>query len=274
MNHDVFLLIGQTDRPEFQPLAARLTALGEEFGVECRAHADLEGAERTKGEGASLVLLLESRPGEFPPKRIARFRRLVPGAPLVLVAGSLCQGEGRTGRLPAGAIRFYLYEFETALLPELIEFFRHAPSRLALPATATEEDFWRDASFDPGTAETIPLGRTEPNRSAVVAADPAMRRLLADSESRDAPAAALASLDELFCLAAEPRRILIDLTIPVKEFLPRFQEIAARFSKSDFVIYALAPTPEEIALIGAAPVRVTVLPKPFFRLARPRAGTY
>lgn len=274
MNRDVLLLIGQTDRPEFQPLAARLTALGEEFGVECLAHADLEEAEQAGGEEARLVLLLESRPGEFPPKGVARFRRLVPGTPLVLIAGSLCQGEGRTGRLPAGVIRFYLYEVETALLPELLKFFRHTPNRLALPATATEEDFWRDASFESADVETIPLCRTVPKRAAVVAADPAMRRLLADSESLGGPAAELASLDELFCLAAEPSRVLIDLTHPVKEFLPRFREVAARFSKSDFLIYAFAPTPEEIALLGTVSEGVAVLPKPFLRLARPCAGTY
>lgn len=274
MNPDVFLLIGLVDRPEFRPLAERLISLGEKYGFESRAYPSLEEAERKGGERARLILLLESRPGEYPRKGVARFRRLAPLAPILLLAGSLCLGEGRTGRLPAGAARFYLYEFETEVLPELEKFFRHETSRLALPATAGEEDFWREASFESPSAETVPLSRTEPGRTAVVAADPAMRRLLADSEPHDAPAAELASPGELLRLAESPRRILVDLTLPAEKFLPRFKEMTDRFSESEFVIYMFAPTPEETALFAAAGKRVTVRPKPFFRLVRPAAGTY
>ncbi|MBO7725856.1 MAG: hypothetical protein J6S40_05255 [Thermoguttaceae bacterium] len=274
MNRNTILLIGENDRPEFEPFTRRLVALGGEFGAVCRYHTALSEAEREKGEGARLVFLLESRPGEFPPKGVARFRQLVPGAPLVLLAGPLCQGEGRTGRLPAGVTRFYFYEFETALLRELAKFFRHEPSRLALPATTNEEDFWREASFERPPRETVPLPRTEPNRNAVAAADPAMRELLADFASDEAPTDTLASVDDLFHLNAPPQRILIDLTVEAKEFLPRLKEMTARFSNSEFVIYIFAPTPEETALFAMAGERVTVLPKPFFRLTRPEASAY
>ena len=274
MNHDCFLLIGPTDQSEFHELAARLTALGNGYGTESHTYMSLAEAEEQYSEGARLVLLLESRPGEYPPKQVARFRRFLPNVPILLIAGTLCQGEGRTGRLPAGVIRFYLHEADTALLPELARFFAHQPSRLSLPATATEEDFWRGASFDPAPGETIPLSRTEPGRTAVAAADPAMRSLLAGFESHAAETAALASLDDLFRLGAPPDRIVIDLTLPIGEFLPHFLMLAEHFPKSEFVICAFAPAAEEISRLRAAGARVTVLSKPFFRLACPVAGTY
>ena len=274
MNYDRFLLIGRTDQPEFHELAARLTALGNWYGAECRTYTSLAEIERQDSEGARLVLLLESRPGEYPPKQVARFRRFLPNVPILLIAGTLCQGEGRTGRLPAGVIRFYLHEADTALLPELAGFFAHQPSRLSLPATATEEDFWRGASFGPEPGETIPLSRTGPGRTAVAAADPSMRSLLAGFESHAAETSALASFDDLFRLDAPPDRIVIDLTSPIGEFLPRFQTLTERFPKSEFVICAFAPTAEEISRLRAAGACVTVLSKPFFRLACPVAGTY
>ena len=274
MNHDCFLLIGRSDLAEFRELTARLAVQGSEYGFECRAHVSLAEAEKLCGEGARLVFLLESRPGEYPPKQVARFRRLLPNTPILLIAGALCQGEGRTGRLPAGVIRFYLHEVDAALLPELADFFACKPSRLSLPATATEEDFWRNASFDCAPNEVILLSRTEPGRSAVIAADPSMRSLLTEFESRADETAALASLGDLFRLDVPPNRIIIDLTLSIGEFLPRFRTLAADFPKSEFVIFAFAPTSEEISQLRSAGSCVTVLSKPFFRPVRPVAGTY
>ncbi|MBR6480721.1 MAG: hypothetical protein IKT12_03370, partial [Thermoguttaceae bacterium] len=105
MNPDVFLLIGLVDRPEFRPLAERLISLGEKYGVESRAYASLEEAERKGGERARLILLLESRPGEYPRKGVARFRRLAPLAPILLLAGSLCTCFLRSSKRSSGEIR-------------------------------------------------------------------------------------------------------------------------------------------------------------------------
>ena len=58
-----------------------------------------------------ILLLAQLRPGQDNPMEIAKLLRLYPLMRIIIVAGSWCEGELRTGRPIAGVIRLYWYEF-------------------------------------------------------------------------------------------------------------------------------------------------------------------
>ena len=57
-----------------------------------------------------LIFLAQPQPGLFCQEEIDRLQQLVPLTRLVVVAGSWCEGELRTGSPPSGVIRLYWYE--------------------------------------------------------------------------------------------------------------------------------------------------------------------
>jgi CheY-like chemotaxis protein len=58
-----------------------------------------------------LVLFAQARPGVDDPSPSERLRAVAPLTRVVVVAGSWCEGELRTGRPAAGVVRLYWYEF-------------------------------------------------------------------------------------------------------------------------------------------------------------------
>src|SRR5687768_7503620 len=57
-----------------------------------------------------LILLAQSHPGSDDQAHVERLHRVAPLTRLIVVAGSWCEGELRTGRPLAGVIRLYWYE--------------------------------------------------------------------------------------------------------------------------------------------------------------------
>ena len=57
-----------------------------------------------------LVLLAQARPGADDPSQLERLRAVAPLTRVVVVAGSWCEGELRTGHPAAGVVRLYWYE--------------------------------------------------------------------------------------------------------------------------------------------------------------------
>jgi len=57
-----------------------------------------------------LIFLAQRLPGLFCQEQVDHLQQLVPLARLILVAGSWCEGELRTGTPPGGVIRLYWYE--------------------------------------------------------------------------------------------------------------------------------------------------------------------
>jgi hypothetical protein len=58
-----------------------------------------------------LVLLAQARPGVSNQSQLETLRKLAPLTRVVIVAGTWCEGELRTGQPPAGVVRLYWYEF-------------------------------------------------------------------------------------------------------------------------------------------------------------------
>lgn len=103
------LAIGQTSQPEFTPLVERLAALST-----LRCSSDLDEARAAAQETwFDLLLLFQSRPGEFDAGRLDVLRRRLPLARVLVVASSWCEGETRSGRPIPGAIRLYWHQAES-----------------------------------------------------------------------------------------------------------------------------------------------------------------
>jgi hypothetical protein len=90
-------LIGRFDHEDFRDAASLL-----------RAQAQLETATRAAPE---LVVVAQSRPGEFRQREIELLQRRWPISGIVALLGSCCEGETRTGRPWPGVKRLYWYEF-------------------------------------------------------------------------------------------------------------------------------------------------------------------
>ncbi len=95
-----------------------------------------------------LVLLAQSHPGADDQANVERLRQLAPLTRVIVVAGSWCEGELRTGRPLTGVVRIYWYE--------LAAWWRAALERLANGETPP----WADALTDLRAGHSIRLRQT------------------------------------------------------------------------------------------------------------------
>jgi CheY-like chemotaxis protein len=79
------------------PIARSLTAAIEQLRLEAAP--------------PDLILLAQPRPGVDNQEDVERLRRLAPLIRIIVVAGSWCEGELRTGQPLTGVVRLYWYEF-------------------------------------------------------------------------------------------------------------------------------------------------------------------
>jgi CheY-like chemotaxis protein len=116
-----------------------------------------------------LTVLAQSRPGEFVSRELDELARIAPLARIVLLLGSWCEGETRTGQVWPGAARIFWYDWPGELarnLPAL------AAGRFApwlAPATTLPEERYLSESFNQRVSATKPR---EPATVATKAAGP------------------------------------------------------------------------------------------------------
>ena len=102
-------LLGDWELREFAAATAEITAAHDWLHM-----ADLEAACEILDDcqqSPELIFLAQPQPGLYRQAEIDRLQRLLPLTRLVVVAGSWCEGELRTGTPPDGVIRLYWYEF-------------------------------------------------------------------------------------------------------------------------------------------------------------------
>lgn len=80
-----------------------------------------------------LIVVAQSRPGQFSARQIELLHRAAPLARLICLLGSWCEGETRSGRPWPGVERFYWHEF-----PHRIDAILGASTRLPRTASAAE----------------------------------------------------------------------------------------------------------------------------------------
>ena len=151
------LLIGDFEQPEFRAASELLVGRAplrralrpEQALAECRA-AD---------EFPDLIVLAQSRPGEFDLAALHGLRRWAPLARVIAILGSWCAGETRSGTPLAGVVRLYWHEAPAYLARELERQRSGKSPAWGLPVTATEFDSVAPADFEPDThaARTIAI---------------------------------------------------------------------------------------------------------------------
>ena len=141
------LLVGQVHRDEFADAIVFLCRLGE-----VHLTPRLEEAVQQVRQGSvlpQLVVLLQSRPGEFLDKKVHQLRAAAPLARLVTLLGSWCEGEMRTGVPLQGMVRLYWHEWEPVCDRELVRLIEEknaskpattTVSTWAMPVTASDEE--------------------------------------------------------------------------------------------------------------------------------------
>jgi len=86
------------------------------------------------------VVILQRYPGEHRAKDLERLRRRLPLARYVVILGSWCEGEGRSGEPLPGALRYYWHQWLSSAEDQL-RLLRAGENRAwSLPPTATDED--------------------------------------------------------------------------------------------------------------------------------------
>lgn len=167
------LYVGDGGCREFRPIVSRLC-----IDTRVTVVADLRHALRTidtfdvQGEPQlpDIVLLAQSRPGEFAEASLDTLKRRLPLARFILLLGTWCEGESRTGRPWAGAERVYWYDWPARWS---IQHTRVAAGRCpvwGLPETATGEErlLWSAETRNSlSTGEVIVHGRCRETIDAI-----------------------------------------------------------------------------------------------------------
>lgn len=87
-----------------------------------------------------LIVVAQSRPGQFRPQQVERLHAASPLSRLAELAGSWCEGELRSGRPCAGVIRVLWHQWQPRLIPFLRPGTGPLPGLWGLPRTASLDE--------------------------------------------------------------------------------------------------------------------------------------
>ncbi len=133
----MILVVGDLDRDEFRDLASVLEAAGP---IQT-AHSAQAALSRCDGDALEieLIVLAQSYPGQFAASHIDRLRRRWPLARVVVVGGSWCDGETRSGHPLPAILRAAWHQAPLRFARELRRL-ATGGSTWALPVTASDEE--------------------------------------------------------------------------------------------------------------------------------------
>lgn len=283
------LLFGQTQRAEFIPLRHELRTLAGDYFCDVTqvrflfAAADFSAfLRRQASRSVTAAIFLQSYPGEFPPSVFRTVRTLFPLTPILLIAGDLCEGEGRTGAIEPGVIRFYRRQWKTSVRTELTRYLRNRSGRLALPPTATDEDAFFARSpqkIDPlaPTPDDLPVAIPFPGAHdgenplppicLITPGDSALGEFFAVWAKKNAKASEFFTVESLLEAAGKrrglPERIIFDSVAPSPaDDFPAVVRLAEAFAQTRIDVLTFAERFSDETLF--APLKtVRLISKPF-----------
>jgi hypothetical protein len=132
------LLIGDTARPEFRD-ADRVLA----DDAQVIRFAGIESATETLAEdlpAVQTIILFQAYPDQFSAAAIHYLSNLAPLARLIVIQGSWCEGESRSGHPLQGVTRMYWHQAAVRIRRELHFGLDAFGSAWQLPLTATDEE--------------------------------------------------------------------------------------------------------------------------------------
>jgi CheY-like chemotaxis protein len=142
---------------------------------EARLLDDLDQAQQwlaSSPQAPELIVLAQSRPGEFADAAIEALRRSAPLARVWRVVGTWCEGEGRSAPPPAGCASAYWHQWPARWGRELARTERGDLPSWNLPLTASPEERMLELDAEPPARGAGPV--------AVFARHPASAAALAD----------------------------------------------------------------------------------------------
>lgn len=87
-----------------------------------------------------VVIMAQSRPGQMHPQDVERLHAAAPLSRLVVLAGSWCEGELRSGRPASGVIRVLWHQWQPRLIPFLQPGAAPIPGTWQMPRTASLDE--------------------------------------------------------------------------------------------------------------------------------------
>jgi len=222
-----------------------------------------------------LFFLLASNFGQYLPREISQLYSLQPLAKIIMIAGSLTEGERRTGYVPPDLFRYYWHQWESEALPNFRAFCKHRPSAWELPACSSDEQRilktlnlpeWKSCC----EFQKPPVAKNAQPTVLVIADDTAIRDMLVDSIKQDGidsetfyPYQVTAMQAKIEAL--KPAKIILDVssenlseTLAVVRLLKACSPVTTRL-----VVLYNGPRSDEIQQLRHAGAN-RVISKPFF----------
>lgn len=257
-------LCGRSDRREFLALASDVRELSGRLGVPVLDRRDFTADPILRN--VDFFLLLRSFPNEFCVADVERFRRLSPLAPIVTIAGELCEGEDRTGERFPGVRRFYASKWRERGRDEFVRFFDASGATGLFAASPLESE----AEFDARRVVGAPRRRVANDERALLLSDDATSIALLSDVFRARGVETIARSWELF----DPKeadgfgatRVVVDTNRPVDaRFIRKARELCARFPRMEIVVLTFSSVGSERARYEEIPrlERVRFVSKPF-----------
>jgi CheY-like chemotaxis protein len=129
-------------------------------GVRIREADDLDASCRLLSESAyapELIVLAQSRPGQYAVASLDALRRLAPLARIWRLLGSWCEGESRSGQPPSGCVNSYWHQWPARWARDAAHFRLGGTPAWALPVTLSADERTLAAAEDPIQRRTGPI---------------------------------------------------------------------------------------------------------------------
>lgn len=274
---------GRTSREEFRAIKRDVGEAAERFGASPVVFEAFDGDALSESTARTLYdvdffLLCRSFPNEFSPADVERLRKIAPLAPLALVAGTLCEGENRTGATFPGTRRFYPETWRSTGRREFFRFFAESAGLFAASPLATWSDFSvaearRANAGEKRTAlnweKTVEALKPEKSSGAVAifsGGDAALGRLLRDEFAERGASVRLGAIRRLERFADfAPTRVVVDaVDLAAASLLDELRAIRAAFPSAALDVLGFAPRRDEVDFLerkaGLGAVRVVAKP--------------
>ena len=245
------LLIGDVERTEFSEPAQWLA---ENTNVSTAVDTSIaEDRIRTAGTLPDVIVLAESRPGEFTAESIGRLQRIAPLARMIGLLGSWCEGEPRTCRAAPGVLRTFWYHWSTQMSREFLRFASGTCPTWGLPITATDTERLLHTTSAP-----LPVGQ---GLVVVCARDSETCDTLSDACFRMGYSAVCVQPHQPVHVTGSTT-VLWDGNAVENSTVEELRELVKRFSPTPVIALLFYPRPEDIETVAAAGVS-GILAKPF-----------
>lgn len=274
---------GRTSREEFRAVERDVRRAAERFGASTVVFEAFDGGALDDLTARTLFdvdffVLCRSFPSEFAPADVERLRRIAPLAPIALVAGSLCEGENRTGAAFSGTRRFYPESWRSTGRREFFRFFAESAGLFAASPLETWSDFAaaesrRRVKSGDKTAASALKEKTEgaektPETVAIFpGGDAALGRFLRDEFVERGAAVRLGAIRRLERFADfAPTRVVVDaVDLAAASLFDELRAIRAAFPTAALDVLGFAPRRDEIELLEQKSNlgTVRVVAKPF-----------